>query len=227
MAAKSVGSTLDYLKNGAGNLPALPGLPAIPGADALTKNVKSAFDNIAKNSAFAVNLSKQKVEPPFKQETAPEPAAGTANTETVGAAAQRVVGNEKIPAVTQSDGYSDVKIKIKAYLAFNDSIYEQLKALEPTINQYEAAASISQQEWETLNSEWLTIRATFNSRAPALQKAMVDAQNSLPENSVSITLAKAARAAQSAATALIEFARAFNKRVKDLANKIATAGEQL
>jgi hypothetical protein len=226
MAAKSVGSTLDYLKNGAGNLPALPGLPAIPGADALTKNVKSAFDNIAKNSAFAVNLSTQKIEPPFKQETTPEPAAGTANTETVSAAATRVVGNEKIPEVTQSDGVGDVKAKIKAYLAFTDSVYEQIKALEPTVNEYEAAASISQQQWETLNSEYLTIAALFNSRQLPLQKAAVDAQNALPEGAVKITLARSITAAQNATKALAEVARALRKRIKDLANKIATAGEQ-
>lgn len=226
MAAKNVDSTLSYLKNGAGNLPALPGLPAIPGADALTNNVKSAFDNIAKNSAFAVNLTKQKIEPPFKQETTPEPTANTANTETVSAAAQRVVGNEKIPAVAQSDGVGDVKIKVKEYLALTDSVYEQIKALEPTVNAYESAASITQQQWETLNAEYLTAAALFNSRQQPLQKAAVDAQNALPEGAVKITLARAITAAQNAAKALGEFARALRKRIKDLANKIVTTGEQ-
>lgn len=223
MAAKSIDSTLSFVKNAASNLPAVPGLPAIPGADALPANLKSAFDNVAKNAAFAVNLTQQKVEPPFKQETVPEPAANTVNNETQAAAAQRVVGNEKVPSVTQSDGGSDAKAKIKAFIDFQDSIYEQVKVLSPTVDQYEAASSITQEQWEALNAEYLAVAATFNSRQSSIQVAAVDAVNALPQGSpVRATLAAALTSSQNAARALAEFARAIRKRIKDLANKIAT-----
>jgi hypothetical protein len=223
MAAKSVDSTLSYLKNGAGNLPALPGLPAIPGADALTNNVKSAFDNIATNSAFAVNLTKQKIEPPFKQETTPEPAVGTANTETVSAACTRVVGNEKVPSVTPADGgIGDVREKLRAWLSLQDSTYEGLKALLPTIEEYEKATSITQEQWEVLNAELQTVRATYNARTTPLQNIAVDAVNALPSSGSKEIAKSAVSKAQDAAKALREYAVIIVKRVKDLANKIVT-----
>jgi hypothetical protein len=82
-AAKSLPATVDWAK----------GLP-LPG------DLKSKFDAVARDGAFAVDFANQKVNNALKQEIVPEPASDTVNRETVNAAASRVVGNAKVPAVS-------------------------------------------------------------------------------------------------------------------------------
>ena len=82
-AAKSLPNTVDWAK----------GLPLPPG-------VKTAFDTVARDAAFAVDFAKQKVDNSLKQEIVPVPASDTVNRETLNAAATRVVGNSKVPPVS-------------------------------------------------------------------------------------------------------------------------------
>jgi hypothetical protein len=82
-AAKSLTATVDWAK----------GLP-LPG------DLKSKFDAVARDGAFAVDFANQKVNNALKQEIVPEPASDTVNRETVNAAASRVIGNAKVPAVS-------------------------------------------------------------------------------------------------------------------------------
>lgn len=84
-AAKSLPNTVDWAK----------GLPLPPG-------VKTSFDTVARDSAFAVDFAKQKVDNSLKQEIVPTPASDTVNRETLNAAATRVVGNPKVPPVSYS-----------------------------------------------------------------------------------------------------------------------------
>jgi hypothetical protein len=82
-AAKSVSDTVDWVKNS----------PSLP------DGVKSAFDSVASAGAFAANFVSEKVELPWVKESAPEPAVGTVDAATVSAAAERIVGNSKVPPV--------------------------------------------------------------------------------------------------------------------------------
>ena len=82
-AAKSVSDTLDWAKN-------TPGLPA---------DIKSKFDEAAVNGAFAVNLAAAKVDFSMLQEYTPVAAINTVNTDTLEAAARRIVGNAKVPSI--------------------------------------------------------------------------------------------------------------------------------
>jgi hypothetical protein len=82
-AAKSVSNTLDWAKN-------IPGLPA---------DIKSNFDAAAVNGAFAVNLAQTKVDFSMLQEYTPLAAIDTVNTDTLEAAAKRIVGNAKVPSI--------------------------------------------------------------------------------------------------------------------------------
>jgi hypothetical protein len=66
---------------------------------ALPAGVKAAFDQNASASAFAVNFAEIKIPEPFKAETVPPVAENTVNRDTLNAAASRVTGNPKIPAV--------------------------------------------------------------------------------------------------------------------------------
>ena len=81
-AAKSLTDTVDWAK----------GLPLPPG-------IKSAFDTVARDAAFAVDFATQKVDNSLKQEIVPVPASDTVNRETLNAASSRVVGNPKVPVI--------------------------------------------------------------------------------------------------------------------------------
>jgi len=65
----------------------------------LPSAVKAVFDQNASASAFAVNFADVKVPEPFKAEVVPPVAENTVNRDTLNAAASRVTGNSKIPAV--------------------------------------------------------------------------------------------------------------------------------
>lgn len=85
-AAKSIPTTMDWAK----------GLP-------LPADIKTAFDQVAKDGAFATDLANQKINQAMKAEIVPIPAADTVNRETLNAASTRVVGNAKVPAVDYSN----------------------------------------------------------------------------------------------------------------------------
>jgi hypothetical protein len=164
-AAKSVSTTLDVLK----------GVPTVP------PNVKQAFDTVTRDSAFAAKLAETKVEAPVLQEVVPTPAENTVNTETLDAAASRVVGNEKVPAVTsgKSPGYNQV------LAAFNwlSGLSTQLIALENKIAKYKQQDSITQSEWEVLNNEFQLIRIEFNSKNLQFQTEAANAIDNLSSGS--------------------------------------------
>ena len=86
-AAKSVPNTLDWAKNS-------PELPA---------DIKSKFDAASVNSAFAVNLAQTKIDPSMLQEYTPVAAVDTVNTDTLNAAAKRIVGNAKVPSILPTE----------------------------------------------------------------------------------------------------------------------------
>jgi hypothetical protein len=85
-AAKSLPAAADWAK----------GLPLPPG-------VKTAFDQVARDGAFSVDFANQNIANSLKQEIVPVPATDTVNRETVNAAASRVVGNAKVPAVSYNN----------------------------------------------------------------------------------------------------------------------------
>ena len=86
-AAKSVLDTLDWAKNKSG-------LPA---------DIKAKFDAAAVNGAFAVNLTQAKIDPSMLQEYTPVAAVGTVNTDTLDAAAKRIIGNAKVPSILPTE----------------------------------------------------------------------------------------------------------------------------
>ena len=86
-AAKSVPDTLDWAKN-------KPELPA---------DIKAKFDAAAVNGAFAVNLTQAKIDPSMLQEYTPVAAVGTVNTDTLDAAAKRIIGNAKVPSILPTE----------------------------------------------------------------------------------------------------------------------------
>lgn len=218
-AAKSVTDTLKWA-TGSGAVPGLPNLPSVP---ALPADVVAKFNAAAVNGAFAVNLTQGKIEPPLKQEVVVEPATNTVNTATVTAAAERVVGNDKVPSVIPNGSTSEAKVAVTNWLNFTLEQSASLSSLEQNvISLTTGISSITQEQWNTINQEYQIIKATVNSRVFALQEAAVDAINSVPEGPNRSNLVAAGQIAQKTAKLLVEQAVRIKKLIADLANKIAT-----
>jgi hypothetical protein len=115
-AAKSVPDTLNWAKN-------TPGLPA---------DIKSKFDAAAVNGAFAVNLAQTKIDPSMLQEYTPIAATDTVNTDTLEAAAKRIVGNAKVPSILpvaiESNAYANTKDEDLIYTGNDDIVWDRVNA---------------------------------------------------------------------------------------------------
>jgi len=87
---------------------ALNAAKSLPGAEAFAKGlpipgdatgkIKAGFDKAVRDGAFAVDLAKEKIAEPFKEQEIPVPAADTVNRATLNAACTRIAGDPKIPA---------------------------------------------------------------------------------------------------------------------------------
>ena len=207
-AAKSVSDTANWAKNA-------PGLPA---------DVKAKFDATAVNGAFAVNLTQAKVDAPVLQETKPVAANDTVNSATVDAASKRVTGDDRVPQV--SGNSSSSSIAINAFSNFISSLSTSFSALKTKINSInQEYQTITQAQWDIINSEAIALRATVRARLVDLNSAALkelDAIDSLnlgpyTRNDIINTYNFALESAKSM-TALSEEIRQL---IKDLANKIS------
>jgi hypothetical protein len=132
-ASSLSGALLNAAKSPADALSWAQGLP-LPGA------VKGALDTVARDAAFAVNLSDTKLSDAMTQTAPGEPVQDTVDRQTVDAASSRVVGDEKIPAVSYSNAVPAVS-SAEIEEAFNQAadtfgaIADKFKALsQPLIN---------------------------------------------------------------------------------------------
>jgi len=166
-AVKQLGIPLDKLSASAATGVVLNAAKSIDGTvkwatgQALPSDVKSAFDSVAKNSAFSVDLAAQKLNNAMKQEIVPEPASDTVNRETLDAASNRVVGNAKVPEVDYSD-----KPPVVNLINWVNEIKAQTKRINDTLDTMLAVASKTDaQRLPILSSEIITLEnciATYN-----------------------------------------------------------------
>lgn len=207
-AAKSVEKTVQWA-TGAPNLPA---------------EVKDKFTATAVNSAFAVNLTQTKVDPPVKQETKPEPAAATVNAETQDAAAKRVVGNDKVPSVSAEGGVAAAKEKTQAFLDITKVAFAAFEAAVAKVDELEKSTVVTQAQLDAINAELAPARATYNSRVSGLRDEASDAINALPPTSTTrknlVNVYN--RITQVIIPALIEYVKAYKQRFEALKGRITT-----
>lgn len=207
-AAKSVEQTVQWA-TGAPNLPA---------------EVKDKFTATAVNSAFAVNLTQTKVDPPVKQETKPEPAAATVNAETQDAAAKRVIGNDKVPSVSAEGGVAAAKEKTQAFLDITKVAFAAFEAAVAKVDELEKSTVVTQAQLDAINAELAPARATYNSRVSGLRDEASDAINALPPTSTTrknlVNVYN--RITQVIIPALIEYVKAYKQRFEALKGRITT-----
>lgn len=217
-AAKSVSDTLKW----ATGLGAVPGLPNLPSVPALPENITAKFNAAATNGAFAVNLVENKVEPPAKQEVIVEPAANTVNAATLTAAAERVVGNDKVPSVIGNSGSNDAATKTALYIALVGNTYADALSIDSSIANLESASTISQAAWNNINQEFIAVKATYNARIEEVEKTAVDAINSLGAPQNTNLIQKFTSAQELISKFLFPLFDSIKQKLKTLANKIAT-----
>jgi hypothetical protein len=193
-AAKSLPAAADWAK----------GLPVPPG-------VKTAFDQVARDGAFAVDLANQNITNSLKKEIVPVPASDTVNRETVNAAASRVVGNAKVPAVSYSDA---PKVDIAKFIKAVDATLDRALALGKQARQIINSTSDSQpsqvRQLEQVVGDYSAVNGAFLSllRDANLIKAQLGAtppQLSTIESSIEATA---------------KIVKALETRIEDLKKKI-------
>jgi hypothetical protein len=115
------------------------------------------------------------------------PAADTVSRATVDAATTRVLGDAKVPtpvyvAPANSATVSDYETKATTYV--NDWLLptvEKLQALDPKLAALENQQTITQQQYDALNSERDAVRNNYNINGIALLSELINLYNSLTE----------------------------------------------
>ena len=228
LAAKSPAGAVAALTGGGGGLPSLPGLPSVPSIPSSVPalgNLADKAQEVVSNSAFAVKVEEEKVEPPVKQEEPVVPATNTVDSATLDAAGARVVGNDKVPTVAANGATAAARTTIAAYSIFITEQYAGVDSLEKKVLDLQTSWTtfrISQDQYDALNGEYQALKATWTARAKDLQTAMVTAVNEIPEGDDRAKFVAAGQSTQRLATLFIEAVKRINAGLKDLRTKIST-----
>lgn len=154
-------------------------------------DVKAAFDATVKNSAFAVSLANTKTDPAVVGEVSAAPASNTVNNETLNAAATRVVGNAKVPSVTEPpkrDAY-DV---VFAALEWIKQLANRGIPVDKGVTQAQKDGAISQAEWDRLDALYKSVAREFNQENAKYIAEVTQAVKELPEGNKKNTLTESA-----------------------------------
>ena len=185
LAAKSVSNAVSWLKGA----PAAAGIPtsAATAAAAIAPGVTNA--DVARMSAYSVNLTKEKVPEVFKAQVIPTPAVDTCNRDTVTAATDGQL-DPKIPAPTFTKTDSDPVTGSKRD-AITAGFDAALSALENSNKQFENVLlnlqvlenqqAITQQQFDSIATEWKAA-AAYGDNA---RKTIIDPAFALYESAVS------------------------------------------
>jgi len=157
---------------------ALNAAKSLPGAEAFAKGlpiqgdatgaVQAAFSGAVRDGAFAVNLVNTKIPTEFKQQEVPVPKSDTVNRATVDAASTRVVGDPKIPVPSYSTKPNTTTVqdyidKITEFLNnYLNPAGQTFVALDSKISALENQQSITQAQYDAINSERDAARNNYN-----------------------------------------------------------------
>jgi hypothetical protein len=191
----------------------------------LPAEIKDKFNSVATNGAFAVNFTKTKLDLPVLQETKPVPAVGTVDNQTQDAAAKRIVGNDKIPEVAKSN--ANIFPAIFAFKDFVTNLTASFSILKNTVESILADnTSITQEQWNTVNSEAVVLRATVNARVTELNTAASNEIDKIPAARQTFEQKNAVQQYNFALEDLQALAKLSDQvrvLIKNLANKIVPA----
>lgn len=194
---KSLGVPIDQLgsANAAGLITSatksLPDVAKFAKGLPLPPDIKAGIDKAVGLSAYAVKLTDIKIPAVFKSEVKPAPAADTTNRETVNAATNRVIGNEKIPAPNYTSKAVDVPGEVSNITVAYNSAISYVKAsitlltgIKQQLTTLEKQDAISRQEWDAINSSYRAAKNGYNSNGlplVATARATRDASSSVAQ----------------------------------------------
>lgn len=214
IAAKSVEKAAAYLNN----------LP-IPGDAA--GQIKNAFDKTLRDGAFASNLAENKLPPAWKAEEIPVPAEDTVNRETLDAASQRIVGNDKVPtlnygpapAANPQSQLAQIQSALREVVAAINQRAVNYANIGEKVSALQNQQSLTQAEWDAIQAEYAQQRSEYNNvDVPKLADLVT-----LRENSAA--LAQAVTRADfatldSGVETLVSRSRELRERIRQLTAKI-------
>jgi len=206
------------------------GLP-IPG-DA-TGAVQAAFSSAVRDGAFAVNLVNTKIPTAFKQQDIPVPKSDTVNRATLDAASTRVVGDPKIPTPSYTSQVSTgtaqeyIDRVTEFFDNYLDPTEQKLAALDPKFAVLENQQTITQAQYDALNSERDAIRNYYLINGVPKASALSELYNLL--SSADKAIVKNLEFAISAVAAKVQSGTALStqqrQRLNALSQKIEGRGE--
>ena len=173
-AAKSIADTEAFAK----------GL-SIPG-DA-TGAIQAAFSSAVRDGAFAVNLVNTKIPTAFKEQDIPGPKSDTVDRATLDAASTRVVGDPKVPtpsytAKVNTGNVTDYINKATVFLnEYLNPSGRGFQALLEKIAALQNQQTITQAQYDAINSERDAIRNTYNINGAPRATELGEIYNSLSE----------------------------------------------
>ena len=158
--------------------PLLSAAKSLPDTEKLLKglpvptDVKAAFDANVKDGAFAVGFTDLNVPPVFKEIEVPVVATDTVNRETVNAAATRVVGNSKVPAVNYGASPPvDTAAEKQNLATLADGVNklisdttQKFAEVENMVAALEAASTISAEAWSEVDYAQTKARTSYNNK---------------------------------------------------------------
>jgi hypothetical protein len=222
---------------------ALNAAKSLPGAEAFAKGlpipgdatgaVQAAFSSAVRDGAFAVNLVNTKIPTEFKQQDIPVPKIDTVNRATLDAASTRVVGDPKIPvpsysAKASTTTASDYIDKATAYL--NEWLLptgQKFEALNSKITALENQQTITQAQYDALNSERDAIRNDYNVNGVPKATALSDLFNTLSASDQATvkTTEFSINAISTKIQAIVAFSTQVKEKLYALSLKIEGRGE--
>ena len=211
-AAKSVEAAFAWV-TGSFNLPQIP---TVPGGD-----VKSAFDSAATNGAFAIKMTTDKIEAALKQETDVIPAVNTVNADTVNAASLRIIGNNKVSPVSNG-GDTLGSIRLIAIFDWETDIVALLESLDTKILEYQKVATVTQDQWNKLNSEFQIVRTEYTSKNVNYQQEAADIINNESNSTEKEFLLTIYQRIKDLQTKIEDYLKRFRLDVTTFTSKIST-----
>lgn len=133
----------------------------------LASSAIQSFNSRARDGAYAVDLTKEKLNDSLLREEPEAPEVNTTNRLTLNAATLRIVGNDKIPsAIPEATGAASLLLfGIKKLV---DSYQTELRSIQSKLVAAETSGAITNQQYDLLRNQYQNAVLTFNNRYPSL-----------------------------------------------------------
>lgn len=203
-AARSVTDTVKNLQN----------LP-------VSSDIKAQFDNLTKNTAFAVQFTDTKVSEPVVNETTPEPARDSVDASTVTAAAERVVGNPKVPAATETTGPTGPGfLEMNVAWDWIKGLTDNLILIEKSVTALLPLPEISESQYSTVAADYQAQKEEFNAKYSIYQRNVIEAIKKMPDGRNKDNVTASFVKFKAVGKRLAELSEPLNNNIKQLAARV-------